>query len=93
MSKNSRKLKIPKRILGVKVPKETRRTLKALLGSVPAAKAKPMLAATIGTLVTSLLAKLAEQIKAYADTDAAHAAGRGKPEGAGRPESPVHLKH
>lgn len=59
MSKRKKKdrVKLPKRLMGVKIPKETRRTINALLKDVPARSVKPMLLAAIGSLATGVLAR------------------------------------
>jgi hypothetical protein len=56
MSKTS--VKLPKRLLGVKIPKPTRKLVKAQFKGVPDDKAEPMIAAAVGTLVAILTAKV-----------------------------------
>lgn len=55
--KKKNRVKLPKRLMGVKIPKETRRTVNAMLKDVPSGSLKPMLLAAIGTLATSVLAR------------------------------------
>lgn len=57
--KKKDRVKLPKRLMGVKVPKETRRTINAILKDVPASSIKPMLLTAIGTLTSSVLARFA----------------------------------
>ena len=60
MSKNKKKkdrVKLPKRLMGVKIPKETRRTINALLKDIPATSIKPTLLAAIGTLASGIVAR------------------------------------
>lgn len=71
MSKTKNRLKLPKRLLGVKIPKTTRKQVNAVLAGLPGDTAKPLLAVAVGGLVTALAARLeqplAELIEAHAD--------------------------
>ena len=58
MSKKKKdRVKLPKRLLGVKIPKETRRTINAVLKDVPASSLRPMLLAAISALTSSVVAR------------------------------------
>ena len=66
MSKKSMKkdrLKLPKRFLGVKIPKDTRRAVNKLLKDLPAPAAKPLLTAAVGALVTALAARIEDPLR------------------------------
>lgn len=58
MSDKKNRLKLPKRLLGVKIPKATRKLVKAQFKGVAADKAEPQIAAAVGTLVAILTAKV-----------------------------------
>ena len=58
MSKTKDRVKLPKRLLGVKIPKATRKSVNAMLKGIPAPTAKPLLAVAVGALMTSLAARL-----------------------------------
>lgn len=58
MGKASRKnesVKLPKRLLGVKVPKKTRKNLNRLLSHVSRREVEPLAAAALGALATFVL--------------------------------------
>ncbi len=66
MSKKNKKkdrLKLPKRFLGVKIPKNTRRTVNKLLKDLPAPAAKPVLTAAVGALATALVARIEDPLR------------------------------
>ena len=66
MSKKSKKkdrLKLPKRFLGVKIPKDTRRAVNKLLKDMPEPAAKPLLTAAVGALVTALAARIEDPLR------------------------------
>jgi adenine/guanine phosphoribosyltransferase-like PRPP-binding protein len=56
--KNKDRVKLPKRFLGVKIPKATRKNVNAMLKGVPAPAVKPVLTAAVGGLVAALAARL-----------------------------------
>jgi hypothetical protein len=58
--KKNDRIKLPKRLLGVKLPKEARRNVNDLLAMVPASTAKPLAAMAV-TAVTTVLAERLEQ--------------------------------
>jgi hypothetical protein len=57
-SKSKGRVKLSKRFLGVKIPKATRRSVNAMLKTVPAPAVKPLLTVAVGALVTALAARL-----------------------------------
>lgn len=72
MSKKKKgRVKLPKRLMGVKIPKETRRRINAVLKDVPARSIKPMLQAAIGMLASNVIAR-------FEGDQASEKAGRGK---------------
>lgn len=58
MSKTKTGVKLPKRLLGVKIPKAMRKLVKAQFKGLPSDKAGPLIAAAVGTLVAILTAKV-----------------------------------
>jgi hypothetical protein len=70
MSKKNR-LKLPKKLLGVEIPKTSRKQVDKLLKNLPADSAKPLLGAAVAALVTALAARLEQPltdlIESYAD--------------------------
>ncbi len=60
MSKKSKgkRMKLPKRLLGVKVPKDARRQINGLLKLAPHDAAKPLIAMAVGTVAVALAEKL-----------------------------------
>ena len=83
--KKKDRVKLPKRLMGVKIPKETRRTINAILKDVPASSIKPTLLAAIGTLATSVVAR-------FEGDRTSEKVGRSKPVRA-RPASSPPLRH
>jgi hypothetical protein len=83
MSKQRKKdrIKLPKRLLGVKIPKATRKQVNALLKQLPTSTAKPLLGATVGTLVAALAARLEQPlhdlIESYTRPGKTSAEGKG----------------
>lgn len=73
--KNSR-VKLPKRVAGVKVPKEARKSVNRLLRSLPAPTAKPLLGAAVGALVTSLAAALEDPLRELIEAQTAKVSGK-----------------
>jgi len=66
MSKKSKKndrLKLPKRFAGVKIPKDTRKSINRLLKDLPSPAAKPLLTAAVGALVTALAARIEDPLR------------------------------
>jgi hypothetical protein len=61
MSKTKNRVKLPKRLLGVKIPKATRKLVRAQFKDLPSDKAEPLIAAAVGTLVAILTAKVEQQ--------------------------------
>lgn len=62
------KLKLPKRLMGVKVPKKTRKNLNGLLRGVPASQANPLVGAAIASLVTILAERLEQPLRDLIDS-------------------------
>ncbi|MFC0204579.1 hypothetical protein [Novosphingobium soli] len=60
MSKKKKKgsVKLPKRLMGVKIPKDLRSTINAALKEVPAHTLKPLLLSAVGALATGVLGRL-----------------------------------
>ncbi len=77
-TKKQDRTKLPKRVAGVKVPKEARRSVNRLLKSLPRPAAKPLLAAAIGALVTSLAAALEEPLRDLIEAQTAKVGGKAK---------------
>lgn len=75
-SKKQDRAKLPKRVAGVKVPKEARRSVNRLLKSLPTPATKPLLGAAIGTLVTSLAAALEDPLRELIDAQTAKVRGK-----------------
>lgn len=71
MSKKRKAAKLPKKFLGVKIPKATRKQVNGLLKTMPAASSKPLLGAAVGALMTALAVRLEQPItdliESYAD--------------------------
>lgn len=68
MTKNKTKggtLRFPKTILGVKVPKKTRKNLNALLKRVPASDANPLVAAAVGALLPIIVERLERPLEDF----------------------------
>lgn len=63
MSKKRKAAKLPKKVLGVKIPKATRRNVNGLLKAMPKSTAKPLLGAAVGALVTALAARLEQPLQ------------------------------
>lgn len=81
-------LKLPKRLLGVKVPKQTRKHLNGLLKELVGGEANPLVAAAVGSMlavVTERLGKPMDDRAPYAEKAARGARGGlgpGQPVGA-----------
>ena len=56
-------LKLPKRLLGVKVPKKSRKSLNALLRGVPSSQANPLVGAVVGSFVTMMVERLEQPLR------------------------------
>lgn len=86
-AKNKR-LKMPKRLLGVKLPKDARRTVNRLLKLAPADAAKPLISAAVGGIAVALAEKLEQPLKELLEGrwPDAKAMGRNKP---AMPHSPA----
>lgn len=56
-------LKMPKRLLGAKLPKDARRTLNRLLKLAPADAAKPLITAAVGGIAVALAERLEQPLK------------------------------
>ena len=63
--KKSDRIKLPKRLLGVKLPKEARRNVNDLLALVPASTAKPMATMAVTAVATVLAERLEEPLKEW----------------------------
>lgn len=61
--KKNDRIKLPKRIAGVKIPKQARKSVNTLLKGVPAPAARPLLGAAIAALVTTLAEKLENPLR------------------------------
>jgi hypothetical protein len=70
-AKKQDRIKLPKRIAGVKVPKEARKSVNRLLRTLPAPSAKPLLVAALGTLVTSLAKALEDPLRELIEAETA----------------------
>ena len=81
MSKQKKigRAKLPKRFLGVKIPKATRHNLNAMLKQLPTSAAKPLLGAAVGTLVTALATRLETPLRELIESHTAPGKGRDKP--------------
>lgn len=77
MAKKSKtnRIKLPKRLLGVKLPKQSRKNLNRILKGVSSAQANPLVAAAVGSFVTLLAERLEQPLQAIVD----HPAVSGKP--------------
>lgn len=69
MSKKQTKdrVKLPKRFLGVKIPKATRKSVNAMLKDVPAPAVKPLMTMAVGGLVTALAARFEAPLQEFVD--------------------------
>lgn len=56
-------LKLPKRLMGVKLPKKTRKNLNALLRGVPSSEANPLVGAAVGAFVTIMAERLEQPLR------------------------------
>jgi hypothetical protein len=61
--KQKNKLKLPKRLLGVKTPKQTRKSLNRLLSLAPEAETNKLVAAAVGSLLTVLAERLEQPLR------------------------------
>ena len=69
MAKKNKKLKLPKRLLGVKLPKDARKTLNKLLKVAPADAAKPLISMAVGGVAVALAERLEQPLKDLLDRD------------------------
>lgn len=83
-------LKLPKRLMGVKVPKKTRKNLNALLRSVPASQATPLVGAVVGSLVTILAERLEQPLRDLVGSRLPSDKHRGKDKAASLPSEAHH---
>jgi hypothetical protein len=69
MAKASKKdrIKLPKRLLGVKLPKATRKSLNRMLKSVSTDIARPLAAAAVGAFATIITERLEAPLKDLAE--------------------------
>ncbi len=58
----TKSLKLPKRLLGVRVPKANRKRVNRLLKNLPDAPANPLVAAAIGSVMALLLERLEQPL-------------------------------
>jgi hypothetical protein len=93
MSKNRKKdqIKLPKRLLGVKLPKEARRNVNDLLALVPASTAKPIATMAVTAVATVLVERLEQPLKEWAQRAGVGDDQRGAPDG--RPAPPPSVSH
>jgi hypothetical protein len=80
MSKKKNAPKLPKRFLGVKLPKATRKSVNALLKGLPSDTAKPLLGAAVGALIAALAAKLEQPLADLVEAQTATKKSRSKAE-------------
>lgn len=79
MGKKSKSaLKLPKRIAGVKIPKQARKSVNRLLKQLPEPAAKPLLGMAIGALVTTLAERLEDPLRELIESQTEKAGGRDK---------------
>lgn len=65
--KNKKGIKVPKKMLGIKLPKQPRKSVNALMKQVPASQAQPTLAIVVGLLATAIATQLEGPIKEFLD--------------------------
>jgi hypothetical protein len=65
--KTKDRVKLPKRLLGVKIPKATRKSVNAMLKDVPAPALKPLMTMAVGGLVTALAARFEAPLQEFID--------------------------
>jgi hypothetical protein len=60
MAKKSKKnrLKLPKRVLGARIPKDSRKRINGLLKHAPASESRPIVAAAVSIVATMLAERL-----------------------------------
>jgi len=66
--KHKDRLKLPKRLLGVKLPKDTRRRVNGLLKELPSPAAHPAASILVGTVVSALAARLEDPLRGFIET-------------------------
>ena len=65
MGKKAKKgMKLPKQLLGVKLPKKSRKSLNRMLKSVSSDEVSPLVAATVSSVVTLLAERLERPLEA-----------------------------
>jgi hypothetical protein len=72
VAKKNKKIKLPKKMLGLKVPKQPRKAVNAVLKQVPASQSQPTLAVAIGLLATALAKQLEGPIREFLDRQDGH---------------------
>lgn len=61
--KKNDRIKLPKTLMGVKLPKQSRREVNRLLKNLPASTAKPLIATAVGAIATILAERLDQPLK------------------------------